>query len=109
VRSTRVIAVSLAVLGLSAAPALATDPAQDGYNAMPIAVPPSQSQSPQVEGASVTNSPAAASAPVAATTRPTSAGSSLPFTGLDVGIVAAVAVLLLGLGFALRRGTRAEA
>jgi len=100
--------VSLAVLGLVAAPAVAADPASDGYNAMPISVPPT------VKGASAVNSPAAnagsGAAPVAAVTPATSAssGGSLPFTGLDLGLVIGAAVLLLGLGFALRRGTRTE-
>jgi hypothetical protein len=112
VRSIRLIATSLAIFGLAATPSLAADPAQDGYSTMPIeSVPP-----PTVKGASATRAPASASlpasgssvAPIAATTAPTSAGGSLPFTGLDVGIIAGAAVLLLGLGFALRRGVRTD-
>jgi hypothetical protein len=33
-------------------------------------------------------------------------GGTLPFTGLEAGIVALVGVGLVGLGFAMRRGTR---
>jgi hypothetical protein len=47
---------------------------------------------------------AVAEEPVAATAAPESSGT-LPFTGLDVGILAAVAVALVGTGFVLRRLT----
>jgi hypothetical protein len=52
--------------------------------------------------------PTAAELPVAATTAPEVTKGSLPFTGLDVGIVAGIAMLLLGLGFALRKGVRTD-
>ena len=101
VRSSRIFAISLAVLGLAASPALAANPTRDGYLTTPINVPPT------VQGASSTTIPT--KTPAVATVTPTqSTGSSLPFTGLDIGLVAGAAVLLLGLGFALRRGTRTE-
>ncbi|MCW2968316.1 MAG: hypothetical protein JWM71_2088 [Solirubrobacteraceae bacterium] len=64
-----------------------------------------------VKGASAT-SPAVAAAPapvaqVTPTRAASSGGGTLPFTGLDLGLVAALAVGLLGLGFALRRSTAA--
>ena len=96
-RSSRLFAISLAVLGLAATPALAANPARDGYLTTPINVPPT------VQAASATTVPSTATV-----TPPKSTGSSLPFTGLDIGLVAGAAVLLLGLGFALRRGTRTE-
>ena len=97
VRSSRLFAISLVVLGLSAPSALAANPARDGYLTTPINVPPT------VQAASATSVPTTATV-----TPPTHTGSSLPFTGLDIGLVAGAAVLLLGLGFALRRGTRTE-
>jgi len=97
VRSSRLFAISLVVLGLSASPALAANPARDGYLTTPINVPPT------VQAASATSVPTTATV-----TPPKNTGSSLPFTGLDIGTVAGAAILLLGLGFALRRGTRTE-
>ncbi len=49
--------------------------------------------------------PAAAVTPVAAQAVETSSSGSLPFTGLDVGILAAVAAGLTGTGLVLRRLT----
>jgi len=96
VRSSRLFAISLLVVGLAgASPAMGANPARDGYLTTPINVPP------VVQAASQTTQ-------VASVTPPKSTGSSLPFTGLDIGLVAGAAVLLLGLGFALRRGTRTE-
>ena len=96
-RSSRHFVICLAVLGLAAPSAIAASPARDGYLTTPINVPPT------VQGAQATSVPQ-----VASVTPPQSTGSSLPFTGLDIGLVAGAAILLLGLGFALRRGTRTE-
>jgi hypothetical protein len=102
VRSSRLFAISLAVVGLAgASPALGANPSRDGYLTTPINVPPT------VQGATATTVPQTQAA-VATPTPPKSTGSSLPFTGLDIGLVAGAAILLLGLGFALRRGTRTE-
>ena len=103
-RSSRLFAISLAVVGLAgASPALGASPSRDGYLTTPINVPPT------VQGATATQVPTQAPAAAVATpTPPKSTGSSLPFTGLDIGLVAGAAILLLGLGFALRRGTRTE-
>jgi hypothetical protein len=78
--------------------ATASTPANDAYLSTPITVPPT------VEGASATSVPH-----VASVTPPRSTGDTLPFTGLDIGAIAGAAVLLLGLGFALRRGTGSAA
>ena len=37
-----------------------------------------------------------------------SSASTLPFTGINVGVVGAIAVALVGTGFVLRRSTRAR-
>jgi hypothetical protein len=92
----RALTIGATVLSLSATPALATDPARDGYTTTPIGVPP------VVQGASAT------SGSVAPTTPTESTGSALPFTGFDIGMVGGAAVLLTGLGFALRRTTRSD-
>jgi hypothetical protein len=42
----------------------------------------------------------------ASSTSPAVASSTLPFTGLDLGVVLAAGVLLIGVGFGLRRVTR---
>lgn len=129
-RFTSFIAISCAVLGAAATPSFAADPAQDGYNTMPIqSVPPASGQGGEQEGQGVAGAnstdsgsgPAGApagsgvagasgsSAPVATASAPVSAsGATLPFTGLDVGLIAGAALLLMGLGLALRRSTRTE-
>jgi hypothetical protein len=48
--------------------------------------------------------PSAAAASSSST--PASASSNLPFTGLDLGVVLVAGVLLIGVGFGLRRVTR---
>lgn len=75
------------------AAALAADPTTDQYG--------SQLQTLSV-GSSGSSTPPAASAPSATE----SSGSSLPFTGLDVGLLAAVAGGLTLAGFMLRRQAR---
>jgi len=104
---------TIAVLAVTPTVATATETAQGGYSSTPIAVPEGPSTgAPTVAGATATK-PATAAAPAAASA-PTAAASptvevsddSLPFTGMDVGILAAIAVGLMGLGFVLRRTTR---
>jgi hypothetical protein len=101
-RRTILSVASVLVLGITPSVALADSPSEGGYNSTPIVVPASA-----VNGASAQNStPAAtpAATPTAAVTKTkTVSSSSLPFTGLDVGLMALVAAGLLGLGFALRR------
>ena len=64
-----------------------------------------------VKGAAAQSAPAAAAAPTAAVTpaRPAASAGSLPFTGLDVGLMAAGGLLLLGFGLAMRRLSRRAA
>jgi hypothetical protein len=67
-----------------------------------------------VKGVRVSNSgvaPASATAPAAAATPSLPAstggsGGSLPFTGLDIALVALMGVALVGTGVVLRRGSR---
>lgn len=109
----RAITIAIATLALTPGASLAETTAQGGYSQTPIAVPPGRDAGPTVLGATETND-AGATAPNAAGglpiagTGPTAEVSdgSLPFTGLDVGIVAALAAALLALGFGLRRASR---
>lgn len=111
-RIMKLVSLGLVALGVAAAPAMAQQNATvDGYSSMPISVPPSSA----VKGAAANHGPSAATLPNAPahaavpTPAVTSPSGSLPFTGLDVGIVAALAVALAGLGFGLRRITRTSA
>ena len=52
------------------------------------------------------NGPTSSSpSPVVAEAEVESSGSTLPFTGLDIGYIAAAGIVLLGMGFLLRRAT----
>lgn len=77
------------VLGI-AAPAMASSPSQGAYGGT------GNTQLSQVQSKTTSKSPAAAS-------------STLPFTGMNLGLLAGVAVVLLGSGLALRIRTRADA
>ena len=82
------LSLAIAVLAIPATPAVAGT--TDGY-----ATPAGVSQTQVADGPGTTNS----------STRSTS-GSTLPFTGLDLGVVLAGGVVLLGSGLALKRFTR---
>jgi hypothetical protein len=102
IRLTIAIVAALSVLVLPAA-AFANS-GQSGYSGPNSAVaginssggngPTSGSPSPVVE-----------EVPTVAAAEVESSGSSLPFTGLDVGYVAGAGILLLGVGLLLRRAT----
>lgn len=65
------------------------------------------SQQPQpTRAAQPEAQPATQAAPATAPVRAQDTGSSLPFTGLEVGIVALMGAMLLGTGAVLRRTTR---
>lgn len=119
-----VITIS-AVASLAAAPttAVAETPNQGGYSAIPIVVPPGSNQSPpggiEVKGETVSSapgsvagatSPGGGTAPAVASATPSAAapGGSLPFTGLDLGVIVLLAAALLGLGLFLRRVSRPQ-
>lgn len=85
---------SVLVLSAAATPALAASTSQDGYSA-PAGVVQSD-----VSGGNNNNSNTSANA-----TSSTS-GSQLPFTGLDVGLIAGAGALLVLLGVGMSRLTR---
>lgn len=80
---------------LAAAPgvAVAASPSTTGYSETGAStVPPSAAAAPQAATAATAKAPAK--------------GSSLPFTGADVGLAVLGGVILLSLGLVLRRTTR---
>ena len=83
-RRLTLLSLAIAALAVSAAPAVAST--TDGY-ATPAGV--SQTQITDPSG----------------TTPRTTSGSTLPFTGLDVGLMLAGGVVLLGGGLGLKRFT----
>jgi hypothetical protein len=86
----KMIVVALCGLVLSvAAPAMANTPSQGAYGGT------GNNQLSQVQ--SLTSQKTA-----------TTASSTLPFTGLNVGLLAGVAVVLLGAGLVLRIRTRSD-
>jgi hypothetical protein len=92
-RLTSLLAVVVLVL-VMAVPAFAQNATQDGYSATAGQV------QAQVDDESTT--------PVAVTTSGGGGGGgSLPFTGLDVALLAGASVLLVGAGLGMRRLTRA--
>lgn len=118
------ITISL-VASLAAAPtiAVAETPSQGGYSATPIIVPPGSNQSPpgaiEVKGETVSSAPGSVAgatssgggtAPAVASASPSASapGGSLPFTGLDLGMIVLLAAGLLGLGLFLRRASRPQ-
>lgn len=121
----RAIAIGLSVtFAVAAGPALAQTPSEGGYSSTPIVVPPgptdTDTDAGEVAGATATvvgastggnqgvagTSAGAAGLPAAAVTPTESVDSgSLPFTGLDLGLMVVLAAGLLGLGVALRRAS----
>ena len=89
-RLTSMVAILVLALAL-AAPAFAQPSSQDGYT----------DQAGQVQAQVDEES----SAPVAVTG--SGGGGSLPFTGLDVALIAGAGVLLVGAGIGMQRLTRA--
>lgn len=84
------ILLVVAALGGGAPAAMAQSPTESAYRPTPIDIIGQIKNSP----------PADITPPRKVST------SSLPFTGLNIGVVAGVAVLLLGLGVGLRRVAR---
>jgi hypothetical protein len=93
-RLLAVLVVSVLVLSAVAAPSFAASTSQEGYTT-PAGVVQSD-----VAGNNNSND--------ANTTRSTS-GSQLPFTGLDVGLIAGAGALLVLLGVGMSRLTRTRA
>lgn len=89
-RKIVLVALCAIMLGI-AAPAMANSPSQGAYGGT------GNNQLSQVQSTTASNSPTA-----------TTASGTLPFTGLNVGVLAAVAAVLLGTGLALRIRTRSD-
>ena len=97
------VAAIAAVSFATAAPAFADDSSLDGYGG-PGANVLSEIQQPTGE-AKTAETPKAAPKAAAAESRE-APGGSLPFTGLDLGLLGVAGAGLLGLGVAMRRLTR---
>lgn len=106
-RKITALAATSALLAAAPATALAQNPTQTGYNSIPSGVTQIQLKQPKVP-----NTPGTPSAQVnAASSSPTSpsngsGNSSLPFTGLDVGLAVGAGAILLALGLGVRRLSR---
>lgn len=88
-RKLLLIGLCAILLGTAAAPALANSPSQGAYGGT------GNNQLSQVQSNTANTSNASAS-------------SSLPFTGLNLPVVAGIAVLLVGAGLALRIKTSSD-
>jgi len=113
-----VLVVSLCALVLSAAPASAQTPSQAGYGETPLLVARPLAATAATGGSgtrlAVAGESGAARTQERGAVAPRagvldSSGGRLPFTGMDLGIIALVAVVLLGSGFGLRRATASPA
>jgi hypothetical protein len=99
--------LSSLLLALTGGTAAAQDPTVRGYDESLGVIGEIDTADPQASeprGSAPSAAPAQAPAPGAAPVA--EQGSALPFTGLDLGIIAALGALLLGTGFVLRRTTR---
>jgi hypothetical protein len=96
------VLLAVAVCAALVAPP-ATAVAQDALSNPSAAqyVPQSQVQGTHTNGAN--NGPAAANTANAANTSTEGASGTLPFTGMDLAVVAAIALLMIAVGVALRR------
>ena len=98
---SRILSIlSIALLMMVAAPsAMAASASQTGYDeASPLG------QVQDIAGAGA-EGPGTASTQDAADVQNTQEASTLPFTGLDLGIVLALGAVLAGAGFLMRRAT----
>ena len=112
-RITRIVSTATVVLAFAATPALAQEPTDRGYDETlgVIGQVDTPSTPPQSESAPSQGSTAPAAAEEATPTpaQPVQeASGNLPFTGLDIGIVALMGLVLLGVGVALRHTTTAR-
>jgi hypothetical protein len=105
----RSVVAAVVALLLLAGTAVAQNPTEQGYSS-PGGTVQQQITSTPAPTASVTptkkSTPAAPAAQVKAAPKAKSNGKGLPFTGLELGLVLAAGVALLGLGFGLRRFAR---
>lgn len=111
---TKKIVLGSAVLAFAApAPALAQDSVVGGYNESEVVDPnapgaPADPGDPQSQSQSQSQQPAssASSDPAGQAKSSEDSGGSLPFTGLDIGLLAVAGAALVALGFGMRRLTR---
>lgn len=104
---TRTIVAAAVAALLVAAPAFAqsVNPTEQGYSA-PAGTTQQQIQSSPGPSAQVSPGTTTNVTPVAAKKAAPAKSSGLPFTGLELGLVLAAGIGLLGLGFGLRRMAR---
>ena len=94
------------LLALGGPAAMAQSPSAKGYDETLGVIGEIETQQPTET--TETTPPAPTPAPTPEPTPVQEESGSLPFTGLDVGIVVLMGLALLGTGFVLRRSTRHE-
>jgi hypothetical protein len=99
-RKAGVAMLTTMLVAMAASPAVAQQSSVRGYDETLGVIG-------QIENNDGTPSSPSDPAPVAAAPQVADSGS-LPFTGLDLGVVLAAGLLLLGSGFVLRRTTRQQ-
>lgn len=100
----RYLSIALAALLFAPSAVFAAQATQDGYGESDDLAVQAQTD----EGGSDPSNDGDASAPTAAASPTASTGSSLPFTGLEAGLIAAAGLGLAGTGIALRRAAREQ-
>ena len=104
-RIPAIIAMLCLSLTLSAAPAFAQGSSARGYDESLGVIGEIQSEDPQVPERE--RQPSSPAPPPPPPPQERAQEGELPFTGMDVGIVALMGLALLGAGFVVRRTTRA--
>ena len=103
------VATAVALL-LAASTAFAQNPTEQGYSSPGGTVQQQITSTPaptaQVSPSPTKPAPAKPVAQVKQAAKAKSSGKGLPFTGLELGLVLAAGVALLGLGFGLRKFAR---
>lgn len=100
----RVLPYALALLLISPAASFAASATQDAYDEGDSVV-----QDDTTSGSEDDSSPSDDTTSESATPAPSATStSSLPFTGLEAGLIGAAGLGLLGTGFALRRAAREQ-
>jgi len=102
IAATSILITLLVALSAPVAFAQTSSPAQKGYNRELGVI----GEIEQVQPPADDNVPAAEPTPTPPATQPAAEEGNLPFTGLELGAVALMGVVLLGTGFALRRVSR---
>jgi hypothetical protein len=96
------LASALVLLAIAAAPSVAMASSQGNCTSPPKCEYEPKSQQIAATGGGGGGDTSGGGGPTATTSAHSTIGS-LPFTGLDVGVLALAAIALLGAGFALRR------